>query len=99
MSRTPRRYAVHLHLVGGQTERVFFPKLETFQEWYQGVVNAENQGGFVNVPLSDLEGGYLVVRPQAVIGVRVEPQFSSVCLLYTSPSPRDKRQSRMPSSA
>ena len=24
---------------------------------------------------------------------------SSICLLYTSPSPRDKRQSRMPSSA
>ena len=24
---------------------------------------------------------------------------SSCCLLYTSPSPRDKRQSRMPSSA
>ena len=62
MSRTPRRKGVHLHLVGGRTERVFFPKLETFQEWYQGVVNAE----------------YLVVRPQAVIGVRVEPQFSSV---------------------
>ena len=26
-------------------------------------------------------------------------QFIYVCLLYTSPSPRDKRQSRMPSSA
>ena len=25
--------------------------------------------------------------------------FEGVCLLYTSPSPRDKRQSRMPSSA
>ena len=25
--------------------------------------------------------------------------YSNVCLLYTSPSPRDKRQSRMPSSA
>ena len=25
--------------------------------------------------------------------------FQSACLLYTSPSPRDKRQSRMPSSA
>ena len=25
--------------------------------------------------------------------------FSIACLLYTSPSPRDKRQSRMPSSA
>ena len=27
------------------------------------------------------------------------PLFRYVCLLYTSPSPRDKRQSRMPSSA
>ena len=27
------------------------------------------------------------------------PVFTSSCLLYTSPSPRDKRQSRMPSSA
>ena len=26
-------------------------------------------------------------------------QFPGGCLLYTSPSPRDKRQSRMPSSA
>ena len=26
-------------------------------------------------------------------------EFSMICLLYTSPSPRDKRQSRMPSSA
>ena len=26
-------------------------------------------------------------------------QTSKTCLLYTSPSPRDKRQSRMPSSA
>ena len=26
-------------------------------------------------------------------------QISNTCLLYTSPSPRDKRQSRMPSSA
>ena len=25
--------------------------------------------------------------------------LTSICLLYTSPSPRDKRQSRMPSSA
>ena len=26
-------------------------------------------------------------------------QYLNACLLYTSPSPRDKRQSRMPSSA
>ena len=77
MPRTPRRYAVHLHLAGGQFERVFFPRLELFQEWYQGLANAAGQGGFVNVPISDLDGEYLVVRPEAVIAVRVEPQYSS----------------------
>ncbi len=78
MSRTPRHYAVHLHQVGGQTKWVFFPRREMLQEWYQGVVNAEGQGGFVNFPISDLEGEYLVVRPEAVIGVRMRPKFSSV---------------------
>ena len=29
----------------------------------------------------------------------IELNLNKVCLLYTSPSPRDKRQSRMPSSA
>ena len=32
-------------------------------------------------------------------GVSLEELSSKICLLYTSPSPRDKRQSRMPSSA
>ena len=30
---------------------------------------------------------------------RKPPEWKKACLLYTSPSPRDKRQSRMPSSA
>ena len=29
----------------------------------------------------------------------VQAELVAICLLYTSPSPRDKRQSRMPSSA
>ena len=32
-------------------------------------------------------------------GVKCPMELSTYCLLYTSPSPRDKRQSRMPSSA
>ena len=32
-------------------------------------------------------------------GLVAESGTNTVCLLYTSPSPRDKRQSRMPSSA
>ena len=31
--------------------------------------------------------------------IRCLNRMNDVCLLYTSPSPRDKRQSRMPSSA
>ena len=35
-------------------------------------------------------------KPNAISGISVK---NEICLLYTSPSPRDKRQSRMPSSA
>ena len=30
---------------------------------------------------------------------REAPLYSQICLLYTSPSPRDRQKSRMPSSA
>ena len=33
------------------------------------------------------------------VSVDIDQKSVKVCLLYTSPSPRDKRQSRMPSSA
>ncbi len=78
MSRTPRRYAVHLHLSGGQCETVNFPTLEAFQQWYGGVLTASAPDTFVNVPISDLDGEYLVVRPNAVIGIHVEPKFNAL---------------------
>ena len=37
-------------------------------------------------------------RPIVAIGI-TKNIYGKSCLLYTSPSPRDKRQSRMPSSA
>ena len=44
--------------------------------------------------IANMEGGHLV------IGVKDKTlEIVGTCLLYTSPSPRDKRQSRMPSSA
>ena len=33
------------------------------------------------------------------VAARIIDRVAKLCLLYTSPSPRDKRQSRMPSSA
>ena len=57
-------------------------------EYYRGGAHVTSNN--TNVPTSgqiDLADFYGAVKQ------------SSVCLLYTSPSPRDKRQSRMPSSA
>lgn len=77
MPRTPRRYAVHLHMSGGQTESVHFSTLEAFQQWYGGTLTAAAGDTFVNVPLAELDGEYLVVRPSSVIGIRVEPLYGS----------------------
>ena len=40
-----------------------------------------------------------VTNPIAVVGALDEFAASECCLLYTSPSPRDRQKSRMPSSA
>ena len=40
-----------------------------------------------------------IVTKKAYRDFRLHVEFFIPCLLYTSPSPRDKRQSRMPSSA
>ena len=44
---------------------------------------------------------YNIATPLILDLLAARPEFTRwlVCLLYTSPSPRDKRQSRMPSSA
>ena len=69
----------------------------------------------VTVILSDLSAAFDPISPVTFRFDRLEtnPRFATIarpanaavlarlriCLLYTSPSPRDKRQSRMPSSA
>jgi hypothetical protein len=78
MGRTPRRYAIHLHLSGGQSEVVHFADLEAFQQGYGSVLTASAPEAFVNVPISEMEGEYLVLRPSAVIAIRVEPQFNAL---------------------
>ena len=54
MPRIPRRFRASPPR-GRTNRRVFFPKVEMFQEWYQGIVNAE-PGRIVNVPIGDLAG-------------------------------------------
>ena len=67
------------------------------------------EGGGFRIRLSDnemrsaraLQEAFNLRSTVAVLGfaVRSLGQMLEDCLLYTSPSPRDKRQSRMPSSA
>ena len=55
------------------------------------------ENGQINrIALTTLDG-YVIVHYDEII--RCEANGNYTCLLYTSPSPRDKRQSRMPSSA
>ena len=44
-------------------------------------------------------GFWIIYTPQGDLTTDGYAQGHKICLLYTSPSPRDKRQSRMPSSA
>ena len=46
-----------------------------------------------------MEGLRLGLMPLGEVIGSVLPRKSGICLLYTSPSPRDQRGSRMPSSA
>ena len=65
--------------------------LSGFDNWYTPELK---KYGIPKIKMSD--------GPNGVRGDSNTPQTSACfpsCLLYTSPSPRDKRQSRMPSSA
>ena len=66
------------------------------------VIWSQNEAEYRGVAF--VNDGYFLASPDlmaiAQIGrYSMEGELLSTCLLYTSPSPRDKRQSRMPSSA
>ena len=54
----------------------------------------EGENGIDSIYLEEMRSLSPQLHGRAYIGLLEE-----ICLLYTSPSPRDKRQSRMPSSA
>ena len=80
-------------LLGSMAQNAFAQKIEI-----KGTVRdaSDKSIEYVNVVLQTIDSTF-------VAGVTTSPEgefiFKNTCLLYTSPSPRDKRQSRMPSSA
>ena len=73
-----------------RTPKRMFNFAETAEKNGFGVIIAGAGGA------AHLAGMVASLTTLPVLGV---PMESKNCLLYTSPSPRDKRQSRMPSSA
>ncbi|MBW4666029.1 MAG: hypothetical protein KME60_00945 [Cyanomargarita calcarea GSE-NOS-MK-12-04C] len=78
MPRTPSEYSVHLMIEGGIREEVRFPTIQEFQKWYSGeLVPKSASDDFISVPIKNIQGEYMVVRPSRIVAIRVEPVFSS----------------------
>ena len=52
-----------------------------------------------NISVRDPQTNLVAIKPSGVAYGVMKPEDIIICLLYTSPSPRDMRRSRMPSSA
>ena len=74
---------------------------------FTGDGNATKAFSFPSIKEADIkvEGDGTVYENRGITGASsgtttfTITSYTTTCLLYTSPSPRDKRQSRMPSSA
>ena len=75
------------------------PKKIKYRKVHRGNRKGMAKGGtevnFGSYGMKAMEPGWITARQIEATRISI----SRSCLLYTSPSPRDKRQSRMPSSA
>ena len=86
----------------GWIEHKEFLDLLTLAQSVPGPI-AINTSVFVGYKMRGLKGAVAAllgsVLPSFVIILAIALMFADICLLYTSPSPRDRQKSRMPSSA
>ncbi|MGV2828454.1 hypothetical protein [Myxosarcina sp. GI1(2024)] len=76
MVRKPDEYAIHFLISGGHKEEVRFGSVQEFQKWYSNELMAKSDSSeFVNVPIKNIQGEYMVIRPASVLAIRVEPVF------------------------
>ena len=76
MPRKPDEYAVHIMLCGGHREEIRFPTVQHFQKWYSSELMPKSDSqDFISVPIKNIQGEYMVVRPSQVEAIRVEPVF------------------------
>lgn len=76
MPRKPDEYAIHLMISGGHREEVRFNTVQEFQKWYSNeLMTKSDSQDFVNVPIKNIQGEYMVIRPASIMAIRVEPIF------------------------
>ncbi len=84
MPRTPDEYAVHLMIEGGHREEVRFLTIQDFQKWYSSELMPKSASDdFISVPIKNIQGEYMVIRPSRISAIRVEPIFSSSVERFT----------------
>ena len=69
--------------------------MKNFSMWLQRLVFAVLSVFVLNTQAS----AALPLSENGEVVYSIAPMLKKVCLLYTSPSPRDRQKSRMPSSA
>ena len=72
---------------------------EVIQDQQEKIEKVQSEGGPVEIEMDDQGGAEISFDPNAATPEGGEEHFANLCLLYTSPSPRDGLLSRMPSSA
>ncbi|MGK7945164.1 MAG: hypothetical protein AB4058_11910 [Microcystaceae cyanobacterium] len=76
MPRKADEFAVFLYLSSGHREEVRFNTIQEFQKWYSmDVVPKSDSTDFISVPIKNIQGEYMVVRPSSIMAIRVEPVF------------------------
>lgn len=76
MPRKADEYGVHLFLTGGHREEIRFTTIQDFQQWYTNHLTPKaHSDDFINVPIKNIQGEYMVIRPSSIIAIRVEPIF------------------------
>ena len=96
LSASDQRYLRYKRIVDWVLEKSDFEL-----DQLKAALATDEKPAFVTKVVNDLEqSGFIIREHEAATGYRWNPgkPFAS-CLLYTSPSPRDRTRSRMPSSA
>ena len=95
-----KEYSDLNEIVGSAKDYISF---QTEKEELEKILNDSSADGelkkMADIELIDLQNRYEANESLKIVGKKIKVNDLHICLLYTSPSPRDMRRSRMPSSA